>query len=275
MSKVIFQIGHLQINIFGLMIVIGILAGLWLAVREAKKTGVDPDSIMELVLYTVIGGVVGARLIYVLVYNPQYYMAEPLAILKIYEGGLSIHGGLLGGILVGGLYVKKKGLSFWKTADLVTPSLILGQAIGRIGCDVFGKPILGSLPWGVSINGQLLHPAQAYEFLLNYLLFFVLWRKRKNLEYNGQLFTTYLWAYPVIRAFVEIFRTNPQIFGISVSYIISLVFVIAAILLKRYLKQTMPLAKNNNKESRKSFLFDLGSVLVAIVISLVIYYSLY
>jgi len=82
-------------------------------------------------------------------------------------------------------YIRKHKLSFFKYADALAPGIILGQGIGRVGCDVFGKAMTVPYAWGIEHQGQLLHPAQVYEFLLNYLVFFILWRKRKSIRYDG------------------------------------------------------------------------------------------
>jgi len=269
-STGILQIGNFHINIFGIMIALGVLIGLWFALRQAKEKGLSSDAIYDIVIIAVFAGIVGARVGYILFYNPQYYFANPLDIFKIYEGGMSIHGGLLGGFLAGFLYVKKKGLPFWKMADVLAPSIVLGQAIGRIGCDVFGKAMLNDWWWGVSIKGQLLHPAQVYEFMLDYLLFFFLWRKSKKIEYEGQLITTYLIAYPLIRGVVELFRDNPEVLGLSVAHIISLGFIALVIPIKFILRKN----KATKHNSKHSFWRDLGIVVTAMSVSLFIYYGL-
>jgi len=216
--KPLFSLGPFTVHFFGVMIAAGILAGYFLVLREAKRKDFDQEKIANLILLTIIGGFIGARLGFVLFYNPAYYLAKPLEILFVNQGGLSIHGGIIGGLLTGVLYCKAQNFPLWKTANIIIPALILGQAIGRVGCDVFGIAMQEPHFWGIEINNTLLHPAQAYEFVLDYLLFAYLWLKRLNIDYDGQLLVNYLLFFPIIRSFVELFRTNPeflQLFSVS------------------------------------------------------------
>ncbi|NLI93291.1 MAG: prolipoprotein diacylglyceryl transferase [Peptococcaceae bacterium] len=238
----LFSIWHFSIYLFGLTIVIGMLAGIFLAAKEGKRLGLSEDAIFDIILYSIIGGIVGARLVYVLVYDPSYYFANPLEILHINAGGLSIHGGILGGVLIGVWRVKKYKLNLWQVADVLAPALILGQAIGRIGCDVFGIPMVRPYFWGVLVNGILVHPAQVYEFILDYFLFAWLWLRRNSASYRGQIFVHYLIGFSIIRGIVELFRFNPQVFGfLSVSHLLSMAGILIGLILRNYLKKRYPL----------------------------------
>jgi len=207
MRRVLFSLGPLPINTFGFMIAMGSLIAIFLIYREAKRKGFNTEVVIDLSLWAMILGVVGAKIGYVLIADPVYYWQNPWEFFHLQDGGLSIHGGIIGGILAGLLFSKFYRLPFWRLADTVAPGLALGIAIGRIGCDVFGRPMSQPWPWGVLVNGQLLHPAQAYEFILDYLLFFYLWRKRKKkITYDGQLFLQFIALYAVIRGIVEFVR---------------------------------------------------------------------
>lgn len=127
----LFSIGHFSIYLFGLTIVIGMLAGIFSAAKEAIRLDLSEDAIFDIILYSIIGGIVGARLVYILVYDPSYYFANPLEILHINAGGLSIQGGILGGVLIGAWRVRKHHLNLWQIANVFAPALILGQAIGE------------------------------------------------------------------------------------------------------------------------------------------------
>lgn len=267
-----FSIGPLTFYFFGFMIAIGSLVGLYIFTREAKRQGLDHKVLMDVAIYSLIGGIVGARIIYILVYNPSYYFSNPIEIFSIHEGGLSIHGGILGGLLVGYWLLKRHKLPFWKTLDIVAPALIIAQGISRIGCDVFGGPISSALPWGIEINGEYLHPAQAYEFLLDYLLFGYLWLRLKKPSYSGQVFIHYLIGFMVIRGIVEFTRLNPMVFGpFSVSHVMSLIGIIIGIILIKYRKKSGAISKGiviKKSEYMKIVLF----VLAMMAVSLVIYY---
>lgn len=265
------SIGPFTLYFFGLMIGIGAIVGLLLAVKEAKRRGLNHNLLTDGILYSIIAGVIGARIVYIVIYNPAYYFSNPIEIFAIHQGGLSIHGGILGGLLFGIWFMKRHKMSVWQTLDLIAPSLILAQGISRIGCDVFGGPILSSLPWGIEKNGQLLHPAQAYEFLLDYLLFGYLWLRLKKPSYHGQIFIHYIIGFMTIRGIVEFVRINPMVVGpFSVSHIMSFMgILIAAFLMMKRRKD-----RNTNKSAiPKSDYIKIGfSVIGLMVVSLAIYY---
>lgn len=276
--KELFHIFGIPINFFGVMIALGMLAGVFVAYREVKRKKLDVDKLFDIALYSIISAVVGARLFYILFYNLSYYLENPVDIIKINEGGLSIHGGLLGAFIFAFFYFRKQKLNFFKYADAMAPGIILAQGIARIGCDVFGKVMSIPRPWGIEREGQLLHPAQAYEFILNYLVFFILWRKRKNIKYNGQLFVWYIILFSINRSVVELFRINPSVIGwFSISHLLSLLFIAAAIVF-------MYIAKKKNNDvpvdsledvtvHKLDWLKDILITLALIAVSLLIYYT--
>ncbi|WP_255822157.1 prolipoprotein diacylglyceryl transferase [Halobacillus shinanisalinarum] len=162
--KPLFSFGPITIHFFGLMIALGALVGLLLFIREAKRRNLNHNLLTDIVLYSLIGGIIGARTVYIVVYNPSYYLVNPIQVFFIQNGGLSIHGGIIGGLLVGYLLLKRHKLPIWRTLDLVAPSLILAQGISRIGCDVFGGPISSTLPWGMEIMGNCCIPLKRMSF---------------------------------------------------------------------------------------------------------------
>jgi len=270
--KTLISLGPFSIHFFGVMIALGILVGYYVALREAKRKNLNEDLLARLVLYSVLAGIIGARLAYISFYNPQYYLANPLEIIFINSGGLSIHGGIIGGILTGFIYAKKNKIPVWQAADTVVPALILGQAIGRIGCDVFGIPMTQPYFWGVKINNTLLHPAQVYEFTLDYLFFGYLWLKRLNIKYNGQLLVNYLLFYPFIRSFVELFRDNPTVWGwLSISHLLSIAIFVSGILLQQYLIKTQTQLVTENITAKEKIRVIM-IVLAAILGSMAIFY---
>jgi phosphatidylglycerol---prolipoprotein diacylglyceryl transferase len=270
--KPILSIGPITIYFFGFMIALGILAGLFIFIKEAKRKGLDHKVLMDGAIYAVFGGIIGARITYILIYNPSYYFSNPLKIFFIYEGGLSIHGGLLGGLVVGYLFMKKHKISYWETLDIAAPAIILAQGISRIGCDVFGGPISNSLPWGMEVNGEYLHPSQAYEFLLDYLLFGYLWLRLKKPSYSGQIFIHYLIGYMIIRGIVEFSRINPMILGqLSVSHIMSIIGIVIGIILIRYRKRYKSVRVENANENSE-FIQTSFLVSTLMIVSLIIYY---
>lgn len=220
MHPVLIEIGPITIRWYGLMIALGCFLGLWLAGKEADRKGIGREKVQEFFLYAIIAAIIGARLYYVAFSDSAPLWDNPLSIFAIWQGGLAIHGGILGGFLVALIYTKRKNIPFWKFADTVAPSLILGQALGRIGCffngDAHGSPT--TLPWGFVYSpespagqmfpGQALHPTQLYEMILNFIIFGILWKARKKVKVEGHLFLLYVMLYPLIRIFLEHFRAD-------------------------------------------------------------------
>lgn len=211
MYPVLIHLGPISIYSWGFMVALGFLAGILIGGREMKRKGLPSQLIYDLALYLLIGGLLVGRLVFV-AFNLTYYLQNPLQILMFQSGGLAIHGSLLGGLIAGYLFARARKLSLGKLADVVAPGLIMGQAIGRIGCflngDSYGK--ITSLPWAVKFQGLegLRHPTQLYEAALNLLVFGILWKLRKKEKFDGFLFLLYLALYSAGRFAVEIFRES-------------------------------------------------------------------
>ena len=220
MHPVLIQIGPFVIRWYGVMIVLGCLAGLWLARKEAERNGISKEKIEDFFLYAFFGAVLGARLYYVAFADMAQFWRNPFSVFAIWEGGLAIHGAILGGLLIAVLYTRRHRIPFAKFADSLAPSIILGQAIGRIGCflngDAHGYPT--DLPWGIvyapespagqMFPGQALHPTQLYEMFFNLIIFGILWKMRKQIKTQGNLFILYIILYSAARIFVEHFRAD-------------------------------------------------------------------
>ncbi|TAN38192.1 MAG: prolipoprotein diacylglyceryl transferase [Nitrospirae bacterium] len=243
------KIGPVTVHTYGFLIAVGFLVALWLAVRQAKRTGVPEEKIIDLAFYCLVAAVAGSRLFFILT-NFSYYQGHLLDIFKIWEGGLVFYGGLLCAVPVGLWIVRRYALPIWKTFDIFAPSIAIGHAIGRLGCFCagccHGRPAEG-LPWAVifsdphtlAIRGVPLHPTQLYESAAEFLNFLFLVTLRKRQSFDGQLFFVYIMNYAVIRAAVELFRGDDVrgfiARGVSISQGISmLMFAVAAIM---YLKR--------------------------------------
>lgn len=236
--KELFSFGPIHMYFFGLMIAIAAIIGGAFAIKQGEKRGINEDTMFNLIIIVVVSGVLGARLFYILFYNPSFYFSNPGEIIKINEGGLSIHGGIVSAVGAGYLYSIKSKISFLKLADIAVVGIALAQGIGRVGCDVFGKPMTNIMIWGISYNGQVLHPAQVYEFILDYILFIILWRRSYKKKFEGELFIIYLIAFAIIRGIVEFFRINPVIWGpFSISHLLSLVLVIIGLVVYKILSK--------------------------------------
>src|ERR1700730_13450811 len=238
------QIGPLSFRWYGILMASAMGLGLWLAYREAIRRGLDPDSMLKASELGLLGGLIGARLYYV-AFNLDYYLRYPGKIFAVWEAGLAIHGGVLGGLLVGGGYALWQGLPAITYLDIAAPSLALGQAIGRWGNfineEAFGTPT--SLPWRLFISpshrpiqfarDEFFHPTFLYESICDFLISTLLIRVfRKRFERApGALFLTYLGLYSLGRFMTEALRTDALMLGpIRVAQLASVVGVALALI---------------------------------------------
>jgi len=214
MDPIAFTIFGLDVAWYGILISLGILSGIAVATYRAKKEGLYNDVIMDFALIAVPLAIVGARAYYV-IFSWGYYSKNPEQILNIRQGGLAIHGGIIAGAIVCYLFCKFKNIRFWQFADIVSPSLILGQAIGRWGNfvnqEAHGGPT--NMPWGIEIDGVKVHPTFLYESLWNFGVFAFLLYYTKKKKYNGHIFILYLILYSIARFFIEGLRTDSLMFG--------------------------------------------------------------
>ena len=161
-QPIAFRIGSWPIYWYGILLATAISLGTYLVLKEAKKKGLDPDQILNIILMVLPAAFLGARLYYV-IFNWSYYQRFPLEILAVWQGGLAIHGGLIAGFLAAFFLLRKYGLDFWLAADIAAPSIILGQAIGRWG-NFFNQEAYGyevdptSFPFAMYIDGAYRHP---------------------------------------------------------------------------------------------------------------------
>ena len=214
----LFHIGPVTVHSYGTLLMLGFLAGIWLAAREARRRGLPSELAIDLGLWTLVGGVILARAMFAALNWPDF-ASDPKRILYIWrEGGLTFHGGLLGGVLAGALLARRRRISFWTLGDIAAPALALGYAIARIGCLLngccYGAPT--SLPWGVrfpvfpdaGLSTQPSHPTQIYASLGSLLILAILLKARHRLRAPGQGFCLYLALYSVLRAAIEVLRRD-------------------------------------------------------------------
>ena len=249
MHPIIAKFGAVTIYSYGMMIAIAFLVGVYVAKIEAARKHIKKDLLYDFVFSLLIGALIGARLYYLAFFDPSSFIKDPVSIFKIWEGGLAIHGAILGGIVSGLIFAKLKQKSFWRIADLVAPSLLLGQAIGRIGCflngccfgvpteSIFGVRFPKASLADIAYRGLAVHPTQIYEFLLNLIGFFILWVARLRVKFDGGIFLLYLMIYSCVRLAVSGIRGDSLYVwttDLKIAQVISIViFVIAFILFKK------------------------------------------
>lgn len=242
-DPVAFQLGPFSIHWYGIIMDTAFIIGAALAYYNAKKSGINPDHILNLILIIIPAAIIGARLYYVL-FNLDYYLSDPFEIFATWHGGLAIHGGLTGGFAAGYFYARKYKLDFWKTADVIAPSIILGQSIGRwgnfINQEAFGGPVsekfISYFPLFIQkqmlIGGQYHHPAFLYESAWNFFVFIVLIIYLKRSHFPGQIMLLYLGMYSAGRFFIEGIRTDSFMLGpFRAAQLVSLVLILLSFLI--------------------------------------------
>ena len=226
MHPEICTIGPFTIYSYGLMLALAFLVSSWLAVKQAGKNGVAPDTVFNLLFSAFITGIIGARLFYVLGHI-GYYAREPLEIIMLQHGGLSWFGGLLFGSFAAIAYLKRKKLAVYRILDLIVPFLALGQSIGRIGCLLNGCCYGIESGFGIYFPAHqaILFPVQALSSLLLILIFIVLRLLQDRPHSEGSIFYIYLLLYSLKRFFVEFLRddTLPVMLGLGPFQIMRLV----------------------------------------------------
>jgi phosphatidylglycerol:prolipoprotein diacylglycerol transferase len=230
MYPVLFRIGSLEITSFGVMVALGALLGILLLRREAARSAIDVGKVTDAALIGVLGGLAGAKLLYVV-----EHWAEPISETLLSRGGMSWFGGMVGGIVAGVAAIVWQRLPLMGVLASAAPSLALGQAVGRIGCllvgDDYGRPT--DLPWGMAFPQGLppttdrVHPTQVYEALVLFALTFVLVRLRARGVRNHIVFATYLVAAGASRFLIELVRVNVTvILGLTTAQLFSIAIVV-------------------------------------------------
>lgn len=238
MNPIAFKIFGVAVTWYGIFILSGVLIGTILAIREAKRRGVDEETLLDLLIFAIPAAIIGARIYYV-VFSWDTYRDNPIQALNIRGGGLAIHGAIIAAVIVAVIFCKIRKENFWVMGDITAPSLILGQAIGRWGNyvnqEAHGGPT--NLPWGILINGVKVHPTFLYESIWDFLVFiFLVWYSRGKPKKEGEVFLLYLALYSLARLFIEGLRIDSLMWGpIRVAQLISLVGILvpALILIRR------------------------------------------
>ena len=229
MDRFAFQIFGLQIAWYGVIIASAMLVGSIMMMKVGKKYGYKENDILDIVLVALPMAIVFARLYYV-AFEWDFYSANPDKILAFRDGGLAIHGGVIGGLIGGYIVCRFKKLNFGDLADMASMPLILGQAIGRWGNyvnqEAHGGPT--DLPWGIMVGGVKVHPTFLYESIWNVLVFIFLVVTFKKRKFYGEHMVKYMMLYSVGRFFIEGMRTDSLMFGpFRIAQLLSLLLIVA------------------------------------------------
>ncbi|MBY7144098.1 prolipoprotein diacylglyceryl transferase [Virgibacillus sp. NKC19-3] len=281
LDPVFIQLGPLPIYWYGVIIAAGLFLGLYVATKEADRLGMQKDIMIDLVVFAAPVAIIFARIYYVIFEWERYANGPWWNVFAVWEGGIAIHGALIGAVLTAIVYARVKKESFWQLADIAAPGLILGQAIGRWGNfmnqEAHGGEIAQStyehfhqyLPDFImnqmTIDGVMYHPTFLYESCWNILVFIFLLVLRRYNPLRGEVFLTYLITYSIGRFFIEGMRTDSlYVFvdgGLRMAQVISIVLIVGAIILfiyrrrtsdtKRYNDVKLPGKKNVNQNKKK------------------------
>ena len=249
-NPVAIDIGILQVRWYGLIIGVGLLLGLFLALRESERRGLSKETFLDMILWAVPIAIISARIYYV-IFEWDYYSQNPENIIKVWNGGIAIHGALIGAVLTAVIFCRIKKISFWKVADIAAPSILLGQAIGRwgnfINQEAHGGEVTRSFLEGLYLPDWIInqmyievdgvfayyHPTFLYESLWNFAGVIILLLLRKVNMRRGELFLTYVIWYSVGRFFIEGLRTDSLMLAgdLRTAQVLSIVLIVVSIVL--------------------------------------------
>lgn len=232
-NPVLLELGPFEIRYYGLIFVLGFIIAYFLLIHLAKKRelNLNREDIADFFLYLIVGIILGSRIFYVILYNLPYYLANPLEIIAIWHGGLSFHGGLIGAVIAGFYFCKRKKIDFYEIADIIVIPLALGLALGRLGNFINGELYgrITNIPWAVKFPDApgFRHPSQIYESFKNLLIFFTLWTIKDKKFPKGFLFWLFVIMYSALRFIIEFFRQPDEqlgfIIGLTMGQILSIV----------------------------------------------------
>jgi len=253
LNPIAFSLGPIEVHWYGIIIGSGLALALFLAIREGNRRGLPKDTFADLMLWAIPIAIISARIYYV-IFEWKYYANHPSQIPAIWQGGIAIHGALIGSVITVFVFAKKRGISFWKITDIAAPSLILGQAIGRWGNfmnqEAHGREVTRSflenlhLPDFIInqmyIDGTYYHPTFLYESIWDFVGFILLILLRRVNFRRGELFLSYLIWYSIGRYFVEGMRTDSLMLtaNLRMAQMISIALVIVAAAIILYRRKT-------------------------------------
>ncbi len=221
MHPILLSIGAFEIRTYGVVVLVSFLFALWVSAQEAKRKALDPRLVWDFAIYALIGGIVGARMYYILFSGHGGLLEDPWEFFAVWRGGIGIIGALLGGTVAAVWYCRSRRISFLAFADVLAPGMALGQTVGQLAClangDSYGRPT--DLTWAIVYTDPRslaplnvpLHPIELYEMAAYFGLFVLLWFARNRLRTRGSLFLLYLGGYGITRFVMDFFRGSPAI----------------------------------------------------------------
>ncbi|MEW5762555.1 MAG: prolipoprotein diacylglyceryl transferase [Bacillota bacterium] len=232
MHPELFRLGAFVVHSYGLMLALAVVVGLLVARREAVRRGFSGDAVLELSAYLVLAGLLGSRLLYVLI-ERENFAGDPLAVFRVWEPGLSYYGAIAAGALVAFWFARRRGWRFGHLADVLALAIAAGYPVARIGCFLngccYGKPT--TVPWAVAFpfDGIPRHPTQLYSLLFGLVIFGLLWWRRGARPRPGHLAWLYLFLYAAYRFVLDFWRVSPPgVDGLTLTQLAALPIMVAA-----------------------------------------------
>jgi phosphatidylglycerol:prolipoprotein diacylglycerol transferase len=252
-DPVLVTIGGLKIHWYGIMIALGLYAGIQIALRDAPRRGINRDQLMNVALLAAVLGIIGGRLYYVVQNNPSFYLHHPIEIIAVWQGGMAFFGAIFGGALAMGIAAWRWRMPFWSLLDVGALGMTIGQAIGRVG-NIINGDIVGyrTNGWGFEYTnpqtfGPLnvpVQPASLYELLISLALFLLLWNLRTRIHPEGMLAMIYIVLYSISQFFIFFLRDNIVILGgLKQAQVTSLVVIALTLPVIAYLMRKERLAR--------------------------------
>jgi phosphatidylglycerol:prolipoprotein diacylglycerol transferase len=252
-DPVLVTIGGLKIHWYGIMIALGLYAGIQVALRDAARRGLNRDQLMNVALLAAVLGIAGGRLYYVVQNNPSFFLHHPVQIIAVWQGGMAFFGAMFGGAVAVAISAWRWRIPFWSLLDVGALGMTIGQAIGRVG-NIINGDIVGykTNGWGFEYTnpntfGPLntpVQPASLYELLISLALFLVLWNLRKRIHPEGMLAMIYVVLYSISQFFIFFLRDNIVILGgLKQAQVTSLVVIALTLPVIAYLLRKERLAQ--------------------------------
>ena len=236
-SQIAISIANIDIYYYAVFIVLGIVISLILASKSKENFGIDFENFLEILIFCLIFGIIGARLYYIL-FRLDYYLKSPSKIFNIRDGGLAIYGGIIFGAITAYIVCNRKKINVTDFFDYICPYLVLSQAIGRIGnffnIEAYGKETTNIFRMGIYVENvyKEVHPCFLYEFISCILIFICLRFIQKKRKFKGQILSLYFILYGIIRFFVEGLRIDSlMFFNFKISQIVSIAFIALSVIL--------------------------------------------
>ncbi|KUK41768.1 MAG: Prolipoprotein diacylglyceryl transferase [Clostridia bacterium 62_21] len=226
------HIGPVSVHSYGVMLALAVLAGILVARREAARHGYDPDGVLEMSVYLIVAGLFGSRLLYVLL-EWRHFAGDPLAVLRVWEPGLSYYGAIGAGALAAVWFARRRGWTFPRLGDVLALAVAAGYPIARVGCYLngccYGKP--ATVPWAVAFpfDGVPRHPTQLYSLGFGLLIFGILWWRRRAAVPPGYLMWLYFLLYAGYRFILDFWRVAPPgVGGLTLTQVAALPIMLGA-----------------------------------------------